>query len=194
MTEFVYNTKQSNNYTNQLQPFDIDLTYSNNKTEPFSFENSLREEAETLASRLVLTAQKYNSFIMAANQCGKNLNVFCLYLPDKDNPRFLVCFNPEIKTYSQDAIVLPESDFFNNNGLQLKIKRPANIVLTYKDYSGTKQETAFHGLTSRMIQHTIDRLNGIDFKSKLSKFNLTRQLEIFNKKVKRYVKQNAVAR
>jgi len=189
MTEYVYNTKQiTNTNANQLQPFDIDLTYSNNKTEPFIF-NDLKE-AETIASRLVLTAQKYNSFIIAANQCGLNLNIFSLYIPDKENPNFIIFFNPVITSYSPQAVVLPESDIFNNSGLQLKIKRPANISLDYQDYTGESREVVFQGLTSRLIQHNIDRLNGIDFKSKLSKFNLDRQIEIFNKKVKRYIKYN----
>jgi peptide deformylase len=54
--------------------------------------------------------------------------------------------------------------------------------------------TRFDGLTSRIIQQGIDRLNGIDFKTKVSKFVLERAKTALNKKIKKFVKSHIITK
>ena len=95
--------------------------------------------------------------------------------------------SPEIVEYSAEEILLPESDV-SNFGLVLKIKRPKNVVVKYTTYEGNESQIRLEGITSRVIQHHIDRLNGIDFKSKVSELTLNRSKKALDKKVKRYVR------
>ena len=53
--------------------------------------------------------------------------------------------------------------------LIIPVKRPKSITVKYQDFTGESKETKVDGLTARIIQQGIDRLNGIDFKTKVSK-------------------------
>ena len=53
---------------------------------------------------------------------------------------------------------------------------------------GNESQIRLEGITSRVIQHHIDRLNGIDFKTKVSSLVLDRSVKALDKKVKKYVR------
>ena len=69
-------------------------------------------------------------------------------------------FNPEITEYSKDTEYMIEG-CLSFPGLFVKVKRPKEITFTYEDLDGTKYVDHLSGITSRIVQHEIDHLNGM---------------------------------
>lgn len=187
--EFIYNTDVINGLSSDSQlkfePYLLvkqDDPILTTKLENFNFGNPTLDSVE-IASRLIETAKFHNVFGVAANQFGLDYNVFVAGNQDE----YVAFYNPVIVSYSSTCVILPETDI-SNMGLQLHVKRPQDIVLQYQDYNGETKLTQFSGLTSRIIQQNVDRLAGIDFKTRVSKFNLDRQQKALDKKIKRYVR------
>lgn len=147
----------------------------------FSFYSGL--DVVGIASSLVETAKKFNTYNLAANQCGLEHRVFVAGAGEE----YVAFFNPRITEYSDDEVVMEEVDI-TYPALQLKIKRPRSITVEYQDYTGQLRGAIFDGLSARLIQQSIDRLNGISFKSKVSKLVLERATKARSKKVKKYVR------
>ncbi len=154
------------------------------RTDDFDFSNPDIDPVD-IASRLVETAILHDAFTLAANQCGLNYNLFVA----GSGEDYVAFFNPEILYYSEETVVLPENDL-SNMGIQLNINRPKDISVQYIDYTGETKVVNFSGLTSRVIQQSIDRLHGIDFKTKVSKFVADRAKASLDKKIKKFVKRN----
>ena len=57
-------------------------------------------------------------------------------------------------------------------GLFVKVKRPTEIVLKWETEEGSECEEKFIGMTSRILQHEIDHLNGIIFLQRANRFHL----------------------
>jgi peptide deformylase len=189
--EFIYNTNELTSvYTPielKFKPYDLVSQTDpilTTKLENFDFGNPNLDTAD-ISSRLIETAKLHNIFGVAANQVGLPYRVFIA----GSGEEYVAFFNPVIISVSGGNIILPELDI-SNMGLQLHIKRPKDIVVQYQDYIGETKLVQFGGLTSRIIQQNVDRLNGIDFKTKVSKFNLERKQKSLNKKVKRFVRSN----
>jgi peptide deformylase len=155
------------------------------KLNDFDFTNTELNPSE-VASRLIATCKFHRVYGIAANQCGLDYKV--LVAGAEDN--FVAFFNPIILD-SAGEILLEESDL-SNMGLLLAVKRPKSIVVSYQDFNGEQKTTLVDGLTSRIIQQSIDRLNGIDFKTKVSKFVLERAETALNKKIKKIIRNHAI--
>ena len=193
--EFIYNSADSVSLEPQQEPQFVcyDIVGQENPIlttalEDFDFSDTSINPAE-IASRLVETAKTFNLFGLSANQCGLP-HKFCVVGNDD---QYVAFFNPEILEYYGDDIVLPETDI-SNYGLVLNIKRPKNIIVKYITFEGNENTLRLEGITSRIVQQQIDRLNGIDFKSKVSKYTLDRKKKSLSKKIKRYVRQNILVK
>lgn len=191
--EIIYNTNQLiTPHTPQEPKFEPYILSSpddpllTTKLDDFDFGNPNLDSSE-IASRLIETAKLHNVFGVAANQFGLPYRVFVAGGGDE----FVGFFNPVIISSSGGSIILPELDI-SNMGLQLHVKRPKDIVVQYQDYNGETKLAQFQGLTSRIIQQNIDRLNGVDFKTLVSKLNLDRKQKALTKKVKRFVRSNII--
>ena len=57
-------------------------------------------------------------------------------------------------------------------GLFVKVKRPETIELYWETEEGTGCDEKFDGITSRILQHEIDHLNGITFLKRANRFHL----------------------
>ena len=57
-------------------------------------------------------------------------------------------------------------------GLFVKVKRPETIVLHWETEEGSECEETFDGITSRILQHEVDHLNGITFIKRANRFHL----------------------
>jgi peptide deformylase len=190
-TELIYNTNQlTSTYDPQEPKFEPYTLVSQenlclvSKVDDFDFGNP-HLDTGYIASRLIESAKFHDVFGVAANQFGLPYRVFVA----GSGEEYVAFFNPVIVSVSGGDIILPELDI-SNMGLQLHVKRPKDIVVQYQDFNGETRLVQFCGLTSRIIQQNIDRLNGIDFKSKVSKFNLERKQKSLNKKIKRFVRSN----
>ena len=193
MSEFIYNTAdvvsqaasapepQFLGYELCDQKDPILTTKLNN----FDFTNTELNPSE-IASRLIATCKFHRVYGIAANQCGLDHKVLVAGVADN----FVAFFNP-IVIESYDEILLEESDL-SNMGLLMAVKRPTTVIVSYQDFEGNDKMTRFDGLTARIIQQGIDRLNGIDFKTKVSKFVLERAETALNKKIKKIIKSHMI--
>jgi len=194
--EVIYNTTELASYSGSKQKEPEYNPYSLvNQNDPilltalldFDFGDPKLDCIE-IASRLVETARFHRSFGISANQCGLPYRVFVAGNEDQ----YVAFFNPVIISESGE-VNMPEVDL-SNMGLQLNIKRPKIVHIQYQDYNGETKLLQLDGMTSRIVQQNIDRLNGIDFKTKVSQFNLNRKQKSLTKKVKRFIKQNTIMR
>lgn len=158
------------------------------KLEQFDFTDTKLNSSE-IASKLIATCKFHKVYGIAANQCGLEHRV----LVAGAEQEFVAFFNPIIVDKSDDEILLEESDL-SNMGLLMSVKRPVTVIVSYQDFEGNEKMTRFDGLTSRIVQQGIDRLDGIDFKTKVSKFVLERAETALNKKIKRFVKSHMISK
>ena len=183
--EFIYNTESINKVGSEpkIELYELVNEYNevlNHRTTEFNFEV---DDAVTVASRLIETAKKYNLYNLSANQCGLN---YRLFVAGSGN-EYVAFFNPTILSYDGEDVIMSEVDA-NIPALQLKVKRPEIINIKYIDYNGEEKSAVFSGLTSRLLQQSYDRINGVSFCSKVSSFVLDRALKSQNKKIKKYVR------
>ena len=80
-------------------------------------------------------------------------------------------FNPKITEYSEGVEYMMEG-CLSFPGLFVKVKRPKEITFTYEDLDGTKYVDHLSGITSRIVQHEIDHLDGITFDTKANRIHL----------------------
>ena len=190
MNEIVYNTNELNppvQTAPEFEPYTLAPQNSEllgSKIKIFDFGDPNHDPLE-IGSRLVETAKLHNTFGITANQCGLRHRVFVAGSDDN----YVAFFNPEIILESDDTILIPETDL-SNMGLLLHVKRPKTITVNFQDYNGQEKTLQFDGLTSRIVQQCVDRLNGIGFEMRVSKLVLERANKALDKKVKKFVKQN----
>jgi peptide deformylase len=104
---------------------------------------------------------------------------------------YVAYFNSSIILYDDEEITIPEVDL-SNMGLLLSVKRPKSIFIQYQDYEGLTKSVRLYGLTARIVQQCFDRVNGVDFKTRVSKFVLDRAKKSLNKRVKKFVRSNVI--
>ena len=126
---------------------------------------------------------------LAAIQVGvlKRVVVIDLSKDEKKNPLFLI--NPEIVHKSKNTSIYEEG-CLSLPGQFAEIERPAECVLQYIDYDGTKKELKAKGLLATCIQHEVDHLDGIlfiDYLSKLKKDMIIKKLVKHKKEIERIV-------
>ena len=80
-------------------------------------------------------------------------------------------FNPSIKYLEGDKTYMIEG-CLTFPGLFVKIKRPDVACINYCDQDGVNFEEIFTGMTSRILQHEIDHLDGILFIKRANRFHL----------------------
>ena len=80
-------------------------------------------------------------------------------------------FNPSIKYLEGEESYMIEG-CLTFPGLFIKIKRPDVASINYYDQDGVNFEEVFTGMTSRILQHEIDHLDGILFTSRANRIHL----------------------
>jgi len=140
-----------------------------------------------LKEDLIETMKENFGLGLSANQVGVRERVFIMY-SDFNNKEIIVCFNPQIISYSQDETSEDEG-CLTWPGLWLKVKRPDGIECQYEDEYGELQQKAMFGLEARIFQHEYDHMEGTDFTSRVSKFKLDRALEKMEKAKKRALEE-----
>lgn len=121
-----------------------------------------------LANNLIETMHYHKGLGLAANQCGLNYRAFALWSAEP-----LVCFNPRIVDQTSEHILLEEGCVTYAN-MFLKIKRPSIIKVRFQNCYGEVFNEKFIGMTSRVFQHELDHLNGINFLSKANPVHVQR--------------------
>lgn len=114
------------------------------------------EQYSKLALSMLTTLKAHQALGLAANQVGRNLRIIALATPQFQG----IMYNPEIIERSEDI--------FNVNEGCLSIKgkfidtnaRSKTIKVKWQDKFGKYNEQEFNDLSSVVIQHEIDHLDG----------------------------------
>lgn len=130
----------------------------------FGFNN----DAIATANLLIEALQRYKGLGLSANQIGLRKRCFVAGVGDN----IVAYFNPVIAAIDDTDTELKEEGCLSFPGLFIKIRRPKKIHLFYHDYEGNAHNKQFDGMTSRIIQHETDHLNGITFKDVAGKLAL----------------------
>ena len=161
------------------------------KCDPFDFNNPIMDPYE-LAEELHKIRFKGRGVGLAAPQVGINTQALVMGMGDFETKEAKdynsVFFNPEITEFSDETVLMVEG-CLSYPELFIKIKRPTYIVMTWENEEGNKCYDKFAGMTSRIIQHEVDHLEGIIFLQKANRYYL-QQAKKALKKVQRVRKRN----
>ncbi|NOZ45005.1 MAG: peptide deformylase [bacterium] len=131
--------------------------------------NLIDEYIQSFGKNLMRLMYKWDGVGLAAPQIGRNLRMIAVTQWKKNKIiKEMIMINPEILETSKETLIDEEAclslpDIFGD------VKRYQNIVVSYQDIKGNKQERKFTHMDARVIQHEIDHLNGILFIDKLVK-------------------------
>ena len=118
---------------------------------------------------------------LAAPQVGINARLIVLdcVKGDKETPRPLIMFNPEIvassdesSTYEEGCLSIPEQ--------YGDVTRPAEVTVRWIDRNGNEQQEDFADLWATCVQHEVDHLDGklfIDYLTPLRRQLITRRMQ-----------------
>lgn len=151
---------------------------------PFDFTNPPIEPVR-LAVTLFETQFAKRGIGLTCNQIGIPYAVFTAGW-DNDNKQ--VFFNPQIIEQSEDTHLEVEG-CLTYPGLFLKVKRPNWIRIKFQHVNGEWREEQFYGMTSRVLMHEMDHINGKLFTDQVSKMSLTAAREKRKKYMRRIKRQ-----
>jgi len=133
--------------------------------QPFDFENPIMDPKE-LVEQMHRVRRKDGGIGLAANQVGVDTRVLVIgmgdFTIDGVDDFAKAFFNPVITKYSNEKEYMIEG-CLSFPGLFVKVKRPKDIEIEYYDEEGVKWLDHLSGMTSRILQHEIDHLDGITF-------------------------------
>ena len=161
------------------------------KMEDFDFNNPPMDPVE-LKQQLVDVMLANNGIGLSANQIGLPYRVFVMRYDAKDH---VACFNPKIANVIEEKEYLMEEGCLSYPHLFLKIKRPGTIRVRFTDENGETKSHTVSGLTSRVFQHELDHMNGIDFRERAHKYHLVKakkKQKTLEKRQKRLTEQGIV--
>ena len=98
---------------------------------------------------------------LAANQVGILKRIVVILIDDHP----VVMINPEILEFSDQICEMGEG-CLSIPGEYLQIIRPETIKVKYRNTKGMPCINTYSGLTSRVIQHEVDHLDGITMNTK----------------------------
>ena len=134
-------------------------------------EHNFKDRKE-LSDKMFTSMKRYGGIGLSANQVGLPFNMFVLgdHL-SLENGLKMTCFNPMIVSTSEEEILMKEG-CLTFPFLFLSIKRPRKCVVKYTDEKGDLKEGQLDGMISRIFQHEMEHMLGINFTDKVSKFKL----------------------
>jgi peptide deformylase len=144
------------------------------KCELFNFDEPIMDPYE-LSDELQKVRKDGPGIGLAAPQVGLNSQVLVIGMGDFKTEGVddynKVFFNPTILSYEEGSVYMMEG-CLSYPGLFLKVKRPENITMEWYTEEGTRCEERFIGMTSRILQHEVDHLNGITFLKRAASYHL----------------------
>jgi peptide deformylase len=153
------------------------------KLEPYRFAGANVLEIEEILRQMIAVLIDHKAYGISANQVGLRHRV-CV-VGGADGMGYEAMFNPRIIENGKDEET-EEEGCLSFPFLYLKVKRYTWVRVAWENQGGVACEHMFTGLTSRIIQHEIDHLDGITITQKVSPFELRRGKERAMKLAKRY--------
>lgn len=139
--------------------------------EEFNFEDPPTDPLK-LEENLVEFMVENGGVGLSANQLGLPYRVFVFGDP-KSPESCSAVFNPKI-VHTEGPEVGQDEGCLSFPGLNVRVYRPNVVRIRYQDSEGKTQTQKFGGLTSRIVQHETDHLNGVLFTDRAKKFHLDR--------------------
>lgn len=135
------------------------LRYPNEilKSESIPVSLPLEEETLNLVQDLKDTCTVEGGVGISAPQVGINKRVIIV----THDGELTALINPEIISYEGTLDHKAKEGCLSFPGLFVKIKRFDDVIISYYDEEGNQHEKRFSGLTSQIVQHEIDHLNGL---------------------------------
>ena len=144
------------------------------KCEPFNFDEPVMDPYE-LSEGLHKVRKDGAGVGLAAPQVGLNSQVLVIgmgnFQTEGTEDYNQVFFNPTILSYEEGNIYMLEG-CLSYPGLVVKVKRPENMTMEWYTEEGSRCEERFVGMTSRILQHEVDHLNGITFLKRAVRLHL----------------------
>lgn len=109
------------------------------------------------ANNMLTTMKAHKAVGLAANQVGKALRIITISAPKFHG----IMFNPEIVSKSEEIFEFGEGCLSIKKKFVNTKARSKTIVVKWQDSKGKYNESEFEDLSSVVIQHEIDHLNGI---------------------------------
>ena len=146
----------------------------NKECQLFDFENPIVDPKE-LADSLQRVRKLGKGVGLAAPQVGIDTKVLVIGMSDFETEGTedfeKAFFNPKIKKYEGEP-VYSEEGCLSFPGLFMKVKRPTEIVMNWQDEEVKHFSETIGGMTSRILQHEVDHLEGITFLKRADKYHL----------------------
>ena len=117
---------------------------------------SVDDSVRNICISMIDTMNANNGVGLAGNQVGILKRIIVI----KDDEDTKVMINPEIVEFSETVCDMNEGCLSIPDTF-LDIKRPETVKVKYRDIKGKPHFETYSGLTSRIIQHEIDHLDGI---------------------------------
>ena len=160
------------------------------KCEPFNFNEPVMDPYE-LSNELHKIRAEGGGIGLAAPQVGINTQVLVIGMGDFKTEGASdynqVFFNPTILSTDGEKTYMVEG-CLSYPGLFVKVKRSTDIVMEWWTEEDTRCEETFDGVTSRILQHEVDHLNGITFLKRAQRFHYEKAKKD-KKMVERYRKR-----
>lgn len=151
-------------------PNDILIT----PTEVFDFNNPPIDPNE-LVQLMLNEMNNSNGVGLSANQLGLPYRVFVMR-GDEYNFAF---FNPNIVSYSSE-IDVREEGCLSVPGVVVKVPRSKSVRVRFQTPSGAVDTKTFDGISSRVIQHEFDHLNGVLFFNRAHRYHREKAMKGYN--------------
>ena len=123
---------------------------------------------------------------LSANQVGLPFRVFVMGNPT-NKESIIPIFNPNIINYSDEQEVAEEG-CLSSPGYLLSVRRPVEIRVRMSTVEDLRDSAKFTGYTSRIFQHEYDHMEGIDFRSRATRYHrekADKDYKLFLRKQKR---------
>ena len=141
---------------------------------PFDFENPVMDPYE-LSDALHKTRREGGGIGLAAPQVGIDTQAFVIGMGNfetKEAQEFeQIFFNPVITSFGEETELVIEG-CLSFPDLFIKVRRPKDIVMEWYTEEGTWATQNFGEMTSRILQHEVDHLNGITFLTRAHRHHL----------------------
>ena len=146
------------------------------RSDPFDFNEPIMDPYE-LVEGLHKVRKEGKGIGLAAPQVGLATQVLVIGMGDfktEGVEDYDQCFfNPVITRFSEETELMIEG-CLSYPDLVVKVKRPKDIEVTWDSEEGSECSQSFGGMTSRILQHEIDHLNGITFLKRADRYHLNK--------------------
>ena len=147
--------------------------------------DKVTEKEIIISKKMIEIMKKAPGVGLAANQIGilKKIITVCIQDPEKETEKIYALFNPKIKSYSKETVVMEEGCLSFPEQF-IEIERPASIEIEFTDENNRIIKDEKNSIEARILQHEIDHLSGklfVDYLSSLKRNMIIKRVQKLKK-------------